>query len=117
MTDAEMMCRGLAEPAHGRAVELAENLLCMEQVLRESRPIVLKSPLVIEYDNGGGQCGVRKNPVHEMYNATMRQYVTAVDKFVQLVGVAQAVDEEADTPLDRILRAAGRKQGRTSDGG
>ena len=109
MTDAEKMCQGLAEPARGRAVELAENLLCMEQVLRDQRELVLSSPSTIEYDNGGGQRGVRKNPVHEMYNATMRQYVVAVDKFVQLVGVSQAVEEDVETPLDRILKAAGRK--------
>jgi hypothetical protein len=109
MTDAQRMCQGLAEPAYGRAVELAENILCMEQVLRDTRPAVLSAPMVIEYDNGGGQRGVRKNPVHEMYNATMRQYVTAVDKFVQLVGVAQEVESEGETPLARIMKAAGRK--------
>lgn len=45
-------------------------------------------PLVIPYDNGGGQSGVRENPAYKQYEALSKQYNGALAQLNNLLGTS-----------------------------
>lgn len=107
MTEAERICEGVTGPMRERAIKLAENILFIEGKLDETRENMGKTPLVVNYNNGGGQKGIRKNPVFEAYVNMFRQYTNGVRTLANIVGV-EVKDEEREevTPLAEILKMA-----------
>lgn len=56
-----------------------DHLVWLETKIEQGRRLIASSAIVMPYDNGGGQTGIRKNPafeaIHRMtssYNATLR---------------------------------------------
>lgn len=82
-------------------MELARNVLWMERKLEEARDDIAGAPLAVEYDNGGGQTGTRKNPAIDAYNALMSNYVRALKQLCEMLGVQEV--EDGDDDLDAIL--------------
>ena len=85
--------------------ELAENVLFMRAKLEETRHGIARQQVVIPYDNGGGQTGIRANPAFKEYENLLKAYTHAL---VELRGLLDSAshDEEADSPLKRILAEA-----------
>lgn len=54
--------------------------------LEETKQELEHQPLVIAYDNGGGQSGTRKNPAYEAYNQLMRTYTSTLREYRDIVG-------------------------------
>lgn len=104
-TEAEAMCSGVPDRLRPRAVELAENLLLMEGKLAETRQGIANQQVVIPYDNGGGQTGIRENPAFKGYHALLASYRKTLEQFVGLVGRQDDADAD-DNPLARILAEA-----------
>jgi hypothetical protein len=104
-TEAEAMCTGVPERLRPRAVELAENILLMENRLADTRRALATEQVVIPYDNGGGQTGIRENPTFKAYHALLASYRKTVEQFISLVGNA-AEPRDEDNPLARILAEA-----------
>lgn len=75
---ADEMCASLPESKLPRARELAINLLFLERKLDEARRQALTEPAVSEYDNGGGQCGIRVSPWVQAYGALLKSYGAAL---------------------------------------
>ena len=46
----------------------------MREVLEESRETLRKEPLIVEYNNGGGQMGTRENPLWTAYEKVLKSY-------------------------------------------
>ena len=72
---------------HDEALELAESVVFMAAKLEESRKAMIDEPLVVPYDNGGGQTGIRENPHYvafehlvTAYNKSLRQLTEIVEK-------------------------------------
>lgn len=103
-TEVERLCAGVPEAYREQAVELTEQLFFQTRKLRESREAMENAPIIMAYDNGGGQRGVRKNPAYEAYNSLMQNYRKTLALMVELVGASHREDE--DTPLARILAEA-----------
>ena len=87
---------------------LVDDALFMRAKLAETRKGIAKQQVVIPYDNGGGQMGIRLNPAFtgyeallKSYSATMRELRELVDKYAEKADAAQA-----ETPLMRILADA-----------
>ncbi len=56
-----------------------EHIVWLEEKMEQGRKLIAASAIVVPYDNGGGQSGIRKNPAYEAihrmtssYNATMK---------------------------------------------
>lgn len=81
---AKELCSGV-RTLHDEAVELAESVLFMAKKLTESRIALKKEPLVIEYDNGGGQCGIRENPHYVAYEHLLSSYTKALRQLTEIV--------------------------------
>ena len=107
MDKADQLCAGMPDDILPHAVELAENVFFMEGKLVETRKGLANQQVVIAYDNGGGQKGIRKNPIFEGYNQLMANYRKTLDQLVCLIRDYGGVnDEDADNPLARILAEA-----------
>ena len=107
MTEAEQLVAGYDGPLRSQVVELAENVVFMAHKLKETRESMGKTPLIVRYDNGGGQAGYRENPVFKAYNQLMADYRKSMQQLADLLqtyGVNAPSDD--NTPLFRILREA-----------
>ena len=101
---AERICADVGGPVRERAVELAENVLWMEGKLAKAREVIGRTSVVVQYDNGGGQRGIRKNPAFDGYNSLMSGYAKALKQLCEMLG-AQEVDD-GDDDLDAIIASA-----------
>lgn len=54
--------------------ELEAQAAFQRKTLEESRKRLANEPLVIEYDNGGGQTGIRENPEWLAYEKLLKSY-------------------------------------------
>ena len=54
--------------------ELEAQAEFQRRTLEESRNRLVNEPLVIEYDNGGGQSGIRENPEWLAYEKLLKSY-------------------------------------------
>ena len=82
--DASIICANVPEELRPHAEELARNVLAMEKQLTEARKTADDEPLIIEYDNGGGQSGVRKNPYWEAYAQLFRTFSSGLAQLTQM---------------------------------
>lgn len=53
---------------------LAESVAFMAEKLREAHELLQDEPLVVGYDNGGGQSGMRINPHYTAYEKLLSAY-------------------------------------------
>ena len=107
MSRAETLCAGMPDDIRPRAVELSENVLFMEGKLLETRKGLVNQQVVIAYDNGGGQKGIRKNPIFEGYNQLMANYRKTLEQLLAILREYDSGSESAtDNPLSRILAEA-----------
>lgn len=109
MTEAEQLCAEYDGPLRPQALELAENVVFMAHKLKETRESMGRTPLIVKYDNGGGQSGYRENPVFKAYNAMAGRYVAALAALEDMVGAPVQVagtDERPNRLAD--LRAKSR---------
>jgi hypothetical protein len=70
---------------HDEALELAESILFMAEKLKESRILMADEPLVVEYDNGGGQKGIRENPHYVAFEHLMATYTKSLRQLTEIV--------------------------------
>lgn len=84
MKKAEELCSGV-RVLHNEAVELAESVLFMAEKLKESRKAMADEPLVIDYDNGGGQKGIRENPHYVAFEKLLATYTKSLDQLTKII--------------------------------
>lgn len=70
---------------HDEALELAESVLFMAEKLKESRLLMADEPLVVEYDNGGGQKGIRENPHYVAFEKLIATYTKSLDQLTKII--------------------------------
>ena len=77
---------------------LIEQLNQIAVRLQEECVKIPDEPLVIEYDNGGGQSGIRENPFYPAYEKLLASYTKTL---TALKSIGNADDEEV-SHLDSI---------------
>lgn len=109
MTEAERLVGDYDGQLRPQVLQLAENVIFMAHKLRETRESMGTTPLIVRYDNGGGQSGYRENPVFKAYNAMAARYVTALAQLESMTGrpvKVEGTDERPNRLAD--LRAKSR---------
>ena len=96
--DLNELVKRLPEHEHKDVRELSENILFMRRKLRETRRGLETQPVVIPYDNGGGQTGIRKNPAFDEYRDLMKAYQSALLCLRQMLGVGQQAQPVEQKP-------------------
>ncbi len=76
----------------------------VEQRLADARRLINSSPIVVSYDNGGGQEGIRRNPAYDGYNALAKTYVSYLRQIQAMTGAEVSRDEDAASPLAKLRK-------------
>lgn len=76
------------------------NTSWMKAKLDDARDAIKNSQIVISYDNGGGQKGIRENPLFKGYESLWKSYMNGMDRIVSCLpqDVARIEVEEATKP-------------------
>ena len=96
MTYAEL-AETLPEQDREHVRELAENVMFMRRKLEESRRGMDKQQVVVPYDNGGGQEGIRENPAFTGYHKLLKSYISALEELRSIVAAEPAQAKPAST--------------------
>lgn len=93
---------------------IIENVAWMKVKLDDARDAVKSSNVVIPYDNGGGQKGLRENPLFKGYESLWKSYMSGMSKILEALPPEQAkevtrIAEEPKTMLE-LVRNKHRKQ-------
>lgn len=85
-----------------------ENTAWMKVKLDEARKVVKESTIVISYDNGGGQKGLRENPIFKGYEALWKSYMNGMDRIISALpneeAKAAVVEEIKPQSMLEIVR-------------
>lgn len=64
---------------------IIENVAWMKVQLDDTRAAIKNSKVVIAYDNGGGQKGLRENPIFKGYESLWKSYMTGMSKILEVL--------------------------------
>ena len=106
---AEIIVSGVTT-MHDEALELAESVLFMAAKLEESRKQMEHEPLVVPYDNGGGQKGIRENPHYTAFEKLMATYIRSLDQLTKIIN-ENGSEQKPMGVLAELSTIAGRKIG------
>lgn len=101
------LCANVPEQVRPFVAELAENVIFMHDKLIETRKGIVKQSLVIPYDNGGGQTGIRENPAFKAYQTLLASYRKALEELTATLRRYGGLEKKSDdNPLAKILAEA-----------
>ena len=95
MTEAKRLMQILADAdvseRRRKALEpVIENVAWMKEKLDDAREKIAESSVAIPYDNGGGQTGIRENPLYKGYESLWKSYMAGMER------IFSALPEEAE---------------------
>lgn len=106
---AEILVSGV-HVLHDEALELAESVVFMAEKLEESRKVLKDEPIVIPYDNGGGQSGIRENPHFTAFEKLLTTYNKSLRQLTEIIEKGTPV-RNASSIMAELTTIAGRKLG------
>ena len=83
------------------------NTAWMKVKLDDAREAIKNSNIVISYDNGGGQKGIRENPLFKGYESLWRSYMAGMAKILESLPqeqIEQAVEVEKPVTMLELVR-------------
>lgn len=86
---------GVSEKKIDLLATVIDNTAAMKDKLDETLELMQKSAVVISYDNGGGQKGLRENPIFKGYESLWKSYMSGLSKLLEFVP-RQVVEKEAE---------------------
>lgn len=64
---------------------IIDNIAWMKVKLDETREMIKSSSVAIPYDNGGGQTGIRENPLFKGYESLFKTYMSGMEQILSLL--------------------------------
>lgn len=83
---ASKICADVDSRIRPQATVLAEQVIFMAKKLKETKAELRDQPLTIEYDNGGGQTGIRENPAFTAYEKLLATYTRSLTALRDVIG-------------------------------
>ena len=83
------------------------NTAWMKAKLDDAREAIKNSNIVISYDNGGGQKGIRENPLFKGYESLWRSYMAGMAKIIDSLPqeqLEQAIEVEKPATMLELVR-------------
>lgn len=77
---------------------IIENVSWMRAKLDDSRSLIKNSNIVVPYDNGGGQKGIRENPAFKGYEALWKAYMQGMNRILDTLP-PDAIQEATETEI------------------
>lgn len=88
------------------------NTAWMKAKLDDAREAIKTSNIVISYDNGGGQKGIRENPLFKGYESLWRSYMAGMSKILESLPqevIEQSVAIEQPKTMLELVRNKHKK--------
>ena len=82
------------------------NTSWMKAKLDDAREAIKNSNIVISYDNGGGQKGIRENPLFKGYESLWKSYLAGLDRIMSALPEEKSreiVEEAEKTEPSTVL--------------
>ena len=86
------------------------NTAWMKAKLDDAREAIKNSNIVISYDNGGGQKGIRENPHYVAFEHLMTTYTKSLKQLTEIIEAGAPV-RKASAIMAELTTIAGRKLG------
>ena len=83
---ASKICANVDSRIRLQATVLAEQVIFMAKKLKESKAALRDEAIVIPYDNGGGQTGIRENPAFTAYEKLLAAYTRSLTALRDVIG-------------------------------
>lgn len=100
-----------------------DHIVWLEEKMDQGRNLIAASAIVVPYDNGGGQSGIRKNPAYEAihrmtssYNATMKTLEDVIRMYAEQSTDAGTPSAAAQSAAAAIARLRNAEQARGQHG-
>lgn len=77
-----------------------ENVAWMKIKLDQAREKIKASGIVMPYDNGGGQTGIRENPAFKGYEALWKSYMAGMSKLLEAMP-PEVIEAEEETEKEQ----------------
>ena len=103
----EDLIQGVNLKKHPLALQVAKECCWIVEKLEKHREGIADQPMVMPYDNGGGQKGIRKNPAYEIYNSTLSQLNSLVRTLDDML--ADAKVEKSSSKLAELRKLSKEK--------
>ena len=103
---------GISEKRQKLLEPIILNTAWMKAKLDDAREAIKNSNIVIAYDNGGGQKGIRENPLFKGYESLWRSYMAGMGKILDSLPqeqIEQAVEIEKPATMLELVRKKHRK--------
>lgn len=79
-----------------------ENTAWMKAKLDDARAAIKTAQIVVTYNNGGGQKGIRENPLFKGYEALWKSYMTGMNRILD--ALPPEIIKEETTPEETAPR-------------
>ena len=76
---------GIAEKKIAMLESVIENTAWMKAKLDDTREQIRNTSVAIPYDNGGGQSGIRENPLFKGYSALWKSYMSGMTAIMSVL--------------------------------
>ena len=88
------------------------NVSWMKSKLDDARTAIGEDGITVEYDNGGGQTGVRENPAFRAYEALWKTYLSGLDALLKLLPEGAVEDPALSEvkPASALALVQGRRK-------
>lgn len=91
-----------------------ENTAWMKAKLDDAREAIKNSQIVIKYDNGGGQRGLRENPLFKGYESLWKAYMLGMGKILDAlppeIAELNDINDAAPQTILSMVRAKHKKE-------
>ena len=82
-----------------------DNVSWMKAKLDDSRTLIKNSNIVVPYDNGGGQRGIRENPAFKGYESLWKAYMHGMNRILDTLPPEEIRTVVEDTRPQTLLDA------------
>ena len=104
---------GISDKRQSLLEPIILNTAWMKAKLDDAREAIKNSNIVIAYDNGGGQKGIRENPLFKGYESLWRSYMAGMGKILDSLPpeqIEKAVEVEKPATMLELVRNKHRKE-------
>lgn len=91
--------------------DVITNVEWMREKLDDARAKIAGSSVAIPYDNGGGQTGIRENPLFKGYSSLWKSYISGLQIIMAALPKGTEIAPEADEPKTVLQIVRNRKKG------
>ena len=82
--------------------QVIENTAWMSVKLEDTRQEIREAEVTVPYDNGGGQSGVRQNPIFQGYESLWKSYMAGMAQILTAAGMKKDQKSEKLKPRSVI---------------